>query len=327
MIPGRGEILRLPPGREKLAARLLALGARGVGGFTKSGRDDQGAWLAREAEGPTLAQWLRDRETVEWREAVALVRSLADAAAACEEQSLFPGPLDPDRIEVNGERLAIRADGLVAALVGAPSAEAPAPGARWMAPEQAAGAPADSAGNRYVVGLVLYRLLTGEHPFAGRGLRLGLDDQAQRGAPPMAEVVAQSLPPGLQSYCLRVLDPDLARRPTSARAIADRLDEIASEKKIEPRRREGREETSANGIGTAKPAINAKPEFSGFRNQKKNLAPLAALAVQLVVLVTGLGVGVWAVASSSGGTATKKKVAVGERARLSTATELADCAS
>jgi len=327
LIPGSGEILRLPPGREKLAARLLALGARGVGGFTASGRDEEGPWLAREAAGPSLGQWLRDRETVEWREAVALVRSLADALAACEEASLFPGPLDPDRIEVNGERLVIPADGLVAALVGAPSAEAPSAGARWMAPEQAAGAPADSAGNRYVVGLVLYRLLTGEHPFAGRGLRLGLDDQAQRGAPPMPEVVAQSLPPGLQSYCLRVLDPDPARRPASARAIADRLAEIAEQKQIEPRRHEGRGDSSATSIGTAKDAKRAKPDSSGFRNQKKSpLAPLAGLAVQLLVLLVGLGVGVWAVASSGASTA-KKRVVVGERARLSEASELADCAS
>ena len=310
-----GETRRLPPGGEKLVERLLALGARGVGGFSAGGRDDDGAWVARDAAGPSLAIWLRDREPVDWREAVRRVESLADALAACEEAALFPGPIDPDRIEVVGDRLAIRADGLVAALLGGGHAEPP-PGARWMAPEQAAGAPPDSAGNRYVAGLVLYLMLTGEHPFAGRGLRLGLEDQAQRGAPPMADVVAQSLPPGLQSFCLRMLDPDPSRRPPSAKAIADKLREIADEanKPAPPIR-----------TGTARPAKDAKAEFSGSRNQQKTLAGLAPLAVQLLLLLIGLTVGVWALTSTSA--STKKKVVVGERGPLAHAAGVEDCAS
>ena len=100
MSGGGREIRRLPPGSEKLVQRLLALGARGVGGFCEGGQDGDGSWLARDPAGPALAGWLHDREPVDWRHAVSLVRSLAEAAAACEETSLFPGPLDPDRIEV-----------------------------------------------------------------------------------------------------------------------------------------------------------------------------------------------------------------------------------
>ena len=313
MIPGAGENLRLPPGKEKLAARLLALGTRGVGGFTAGGRDGEGSWLARDAAGPRLGEWLRDREPVEWRRAAGMVGSLADALAACEEASLFPGALDPDRIEVNGDRLAIPADGLVAALVGASHAE-PAPGARWLAPEQAAGAPPDSASNRYAAGLVLYCLLTGEHPFSGRGLRLGLEDQAQRGAPPMADVVAHSLPPGLQSFCLRMLDPDPARRPASARAIADRLGEIAEEKRIEPRRHEGREEVPERAQGAPQNVFVPSSRASRLRGSS------------LLVVAAGAAVGVWAV-TSSGAATKKKRVVVGERAPLAHAAEVADCAS
>ena len=42
---------------------------------------------------------------------------------------------------------------------------------KWVPPEQAGGAPWDAAANRYVLGLVAYRLIAGEHPFAGGGLR------------------------------------------------------------------------------------------------------------------------------------------------------------
>ena len=314
MNPRGGEIQRLPPGSEKLAERLLALGARGVGCFSASGRDDDGLYLVRGASGPRLAAWLRDREPIEWREAVVRVRSLAEALSACEEASLFPGPIDPDRIEVQGDRLAIPAEGLVSALLGKSHSE-PAPGARWLAPEQAAGAPPDGAGNRYLVGLVLYCLLTGEHPFAGRGLRLGLEDQAQRGAPPMPEVVAQSLPPGLQSLCLRMLDPDPARRPPSARAIAARLEEIAEDKQIEPRRHEGREEISERAReGAPQKVFVPSSRTSRLRGSS------------LLLVALGAGVGVWAVASS-GASTTKKRVVVGERGPLASATELSDCAS
>src|SRR5690606_29514150 len=116
---------------------------------------------------------------------------------------------------------------LVAALVGAGRGASPATAsgsARWMSPAQADGAPADSASNRYAIGLVLYRLLAGEHPFAGGiGLRRGLDDQSARGAPPLPPSVAADLPLGLQSFTLRLLDPDPARRPKTAAAIANDL--------------------------------------------------------------------------------------------------------
>ena len=73
-----------------------------------------------------------------------------------------------------------------------------------------------------MLGLVLYRLLAGEHPFAAKGLRLGLEEQ-RRGAAPLPDAIAAELPPGLQSLCLELLNPDPARRPRSAAVIADAL--------------------------------------------------------------------------------------------------------
>ena len=220
-----GEIWRLPAGGERAAARLVELGRAGVGGFAAAGRDADGVWLARLAPAQTLAGWLeQEAGPVDGVRACALVSSLAAAAAACESASLFAGPIDPEELMVRGDQLELRADALVAALVGgSPPAAHPAR-ARWLAPEQADGRPADSASNRYVLGLMLYRLLAGEHPFSrGGGLRRELDDRAQRGAPPMPGPIASALPPGLHGYCLRLLDPDAARRPATAAEIATRL--------------------------------------------------------------------------------------------------------
>ncbi|MEO8706167.1 MAG: hypothetical protein ABI867_39420 [Kofleriaceae bacterium] len=191
----------------RIAARLGELGRCGVGGFDEEGVRSDGTrfddWLATDPPAAT---------------AVTMLATLADAAAACEQRALFPGAIDVDQLCVRDGRIELRADALVEALAGKPHEAAPV---AWLPPEYA-GRTADNASNRYAIGLVAYRVFAGEHPFAGRGLRLGLEDQA-RGAPPFSPERAAGLPPGLQSLCLRMLDPDPAMRPASAAAIAAAL--------------------------------------------------------------------------------------------------------
>ena len=318
---------RLAREHARVARRLLALGAEGVGGFVEGGEDAGGWWLARAPGAPTLATWLREHDgPVAWRTALALAASLADAAAACEQASLFPGPIEPDALVVRAGRLELRADSLVAALVGAGGGTSPATGsgsARWMSPAQADGAPADSASNRYALGLVLYRLLAGEHPFAGGiGLRRGLDDQAARGAPPLPPTIAAALPIGLQSFTLRLLDPDPARRPRSAASIAKDLRAFLSPGAVPlsplpaemltkfPPSLDGDGGNFDNISGGAAPASRWRPR----------LALLAPLTLGLVAAA--------ALASTDVGrprTATPRAIA--SDAPLAKATELADCAS
>ncbi|WP_437922698.1 hypothetical protein WMF37_27105 [Sorangium sp. So ce291] len=195
-------------------------------------------WLVRRLAGASLSDRMRARRgPFPFEEALRLTVQLARALAACERASLFPGPLSPDAVLVDDAGgVTLPASALVAALVGAQAgrgaASAPrAEGARassavpplWTPPAQADGALWDSAANRYALGLVLYRLLAGEHPFAGAGLRHALGEAAHREPPPFIEGVAASLPAGLQGYALRLLHPDPARRPLRAEAIAETL--------------------------------------------------------------------------------------------------------
>ena len=83
----------------------------------------------------------------------------------------------------------------------------------------------DNAANRYVLGLVAYRLLAGAHPFSGVGLRDAMRAQASP-PPPFDDVVARGLRPGLQSLVLAMLDPDPGKRPRSAQEIVTRCEEI-----------------------------------------------------------------------------------------------------
>jgi hypothetical protein len=225
------ELWRFAPADEAAARRLLALGERGVGGFAVGGLDARGPWLVRAPLRPTLATWLKEKPVGEWRAAVRVAFSLATALAACEDESLSPGPIVPEAILLRDNLVAeLVAEPLVGVLVGAVIAcRSPSP--RWMPPEQAAGAAWDAAANRYVLGLLLYRMLSGEHPFSGSGLRVALDAQARRGAPPFEPALASRLPPGLQALCLRLLDADASRRPASAALIVERLRALLAEER------------------------------------------------------------------------------------------------
>jgi hypothetical protein len=224
--PPDGEIWRLPPADDAVARRLLQLGEAGLGGFVDGGIDDAGVWLLRRAGGTSLHEALRARRGAwPFAEAVGVARSIARALAACEKAALFPGPLTPEAIVIEGGAARLPATALVGALVGAGEGAARTSGTAspmWIPPAQQDGAPWDAAANRYALGLVLYRLLAGEHPFAGAGLRHAME-AAHRAPPPFKESVASGLPAGLQSLTLRMLDPDAGQRPGSAAAIAEDL--------------------------------------------------------------------------------------------------------
>ena len=216
-----GELWVLPASLERAAKRLVELGRAGVGGFISVESVDSSITLLRRG-GPDLDTWLAGSAgAIEWPLAVAMIASLAEATRACEQASLFPGAITNDQLVVRGDAIELRADSLVHAMVGAPSVEVAAP--KWMPADAIR---PDNASNRYAIGLVAYRLVTGEHPFAGRGLRLGLDDQAVRGAPPFTSQIAATLPPGLQSLCLRMLSPDPSAHPATSAAIATALRDL-----------------------------------------------------------------------------------------------------
>lgn len=224
------QLWRLAPGDRELAPWLVWIGQQGIGGFTQSGEDAQGPWVLRGVRPQPMSNWLETlTEPLDWRPAVELVRRLAALNALCEAQSIFPGPLNPHNVLYSPASGAVElnAETLVRSLVGGSDdgETRQSLSSRWVAPEQASGARWDHAGNRYVVGLVLYRLLSGEHPFSGMGLRHGVE-QARRGASPMRDAIATRLPPGLQSYCLRLLDPEAAARPHSFQGIVDKLAEL-----------------------------------------------------------------------------------------------------
>ena len=133
-----------------LVKRLAGLGLRGVGGFDLGfGEDDEGAFLVRRVPSLTLDE-MGKGERVEGLTALAKVRDLARALAACEEAAIFPGPLRPVDVALSGPGRTeawIAAEHYVRALVGdakIASGTSSGPSPRWTPPEQAAAKASDS---------------------------------------------------------------------------------------------------------------------------------------------------------------------------------------
>ncbi|MDC0743503.1 hypothetical protein [Polyangium mundeleinium] len=303
---GGRELFRLPSSDEAAARRLLGFGEASIGGFTLGGVDDEGVWVVRRKLGTSLAELVRERKGPwPWREALGITLAVAEGLAACEKASLFPGPLSLEGVHVDDEgAVVVAAPRLVGAILGAQEGGGSRGGTaeispRWTPPEQAAGAVWDSAANRYVLGLLLYRLLAGEHPFAGAGLRHALDEAAQREAPPFVDAVARALPTGLQSLCLRLLDPDPARRPDRAVTLTQELGRFLRGESAEaaaprpardrkPAETRARKADEPTGVPAERPAPTQRAATAGKPIPAKNAWISAGLPIGAGLLVAAL---------------------------------------
>ncbi len=295
---GRAERVLLQDGREawvldaadaSLARRLARLGRRRLGGFTAArgllpSRGD--APVLVRAQGRTVDALVRG-ERLPWREVLACVRDLASALAECERRGWFPGPLGPGQLGLEPEAH-VRADALVGAWLGEGTKDRPhsLPSPRWTPPEQSEGAPWDGAANRYVLGLLAYRLIAGAMPFAGESLRDDLGERSEAGAPPFDEAIARELEPGVQSLVLSMLAPRAQDRPANAAAIVAACAALLSPPRAGV--------ASATVAGAAPAAPAAQREVASDRKRAGN--PPGPAAARLGLPQLGRR-GVWSVAA------------------------------
>src|SRR5438445_12478391 len=95
----------------------------------------------------------------------------------------------------------------------------------YMCPEQARGEEMDNRGDLYSVGVILYELLTGRLPFAGKSTMDVLLSHATEEPPPFAHISRDmDVPPGIEDVVQSCLAKNPADRPHSARDLAERYE-------------------------------------------------------------------------------------------------------
>jgi adenylate cyclase len=94
----------------------------------------------------------------------------------------------------------------------------------YMSPEQASGQTVGSASDVFALGIVLYELATGSHPFKSESM-LGYLHAITSKVPPSMTSLKSHLPPALDDLILSMLDKDANSRPMAAE-VAQALLEI-----------------------------------------------------------------------------------------------------
>ncbi|NOK32004.1 protein kinase [Corallococcus exercitus] len=220
--------------RFKREARLLsAVEHPAVVRIVDFGESGDAACLVMEfVEGQSLYDALQGGPLLAPR-ALALLQQLAEGLAAIHDKGIIHRDLKPENVlispSVRGEQARLLDFGIarlvepdansalsqVGVVLGTPE---------YLSPEQAVGAKVDTRSDLYSFGVLAYRVLSGRLPFDGPSPRHFLSQHAShaplpldRAAPHLSRYV------GLLSLVMRLLDKDPAKRPQTAKELADAL--------------------------------------------------------------------------------------------------------
>jgi serine/threonine-protein kinase len=148
--------------------RLADLAQPALLPYDHAGEIDGQLYLVRgNVEGQTLAEMLHRAGPVGLKKALDIAIPLCDALAAAHQAGLTHGSLSPHSVLISDEgQVTVTDTGLLPAL--RPISAAPnQPWGRfpYVSPEQAAGGTVHPSADVYVLGLMIYEMLTGEPPF------------------------------------------------------------------------------------------------------------------------------------------------------------------
>ena len=171
-------------------------------------------------EGSTLAEQIGNGET-STKEAVLLVAEIAENLAAAHKEGFIHRDIKPSNILINSEGKPLITDFGIALTfqnIGDPTSRGTL---RYMSPEQVANEPqlVDQRTDIFSIGVVLYELLTGQHPFPARTPGRLREQVLFR--PPADIPVSTSK--AVQEVCLKCLSKHPADRFESATDLSQAL--------------------------------------------------------------------------------------------------------
>jgi serine/threonine-protein kinase len=223
-------------------------------------------------DGEDLASLLRRIGRLPEDKAVEIARQLCAGLAAAHDEGVLHRDLKPANLMIDGRgRAKITDFGLAGATGGISGHEAQVGTPQYMAPEQVAGRELSERTDIYSLGLVLYELFTGKRAFDAKNLTELA--RLQSSTPTSPSVHVTSLNPAIERAILRCVDPDPAKRPSSAASLAAAL-------------------PGGDPLGMAMAAGETpSPEMVAHAGGEGALRPAIAVGC-LVLFLAGLG-GIW----------------------------------
>ena len=194
------------------------------------GEAEVGQFIVMElVQGRTLREVVAER--VGWESVVDLGRQIAKALAAAHAAGIVHRDVKPENVMVRDDGYVKVLDFGLARLLPTPdgtsevvTASATEAGIvlgtlRYMAPEQARGDRVGPAADVFALGLVLYELTTGQHPFSADP-RFGSVDAIVCDPALFPRHFNPEVPGTLEALLLQMLEKDPRRRPTAAEVDA-----------------------------------------------------------------------------------------------------------
>jgi serine/threonine-protein kinase len=174
-------------------------------------------------DGEDLASLLTRIGRLPADKAVETARKLCAGLAAAHDRGVIHRDLKPANIMMNKRGEVVIMDFGLAAI----ASELTGPEARngtpaYMSPEQLKGSAVTPKSDLYALGLVLYELFTGKRPYDAQSVQHLLDLQEAVHLTSMTSVAAD-IDPAVEKVIRRCLDPDPARRPSTALTVLTAL--------------------------------------------------------------------------------------------------------
>jgi serine/threonine-protein kinase len=176
-------------------------------------------------EGRSLQEELAAGRRFTWREVVRAGIAIAGALKHAHDRGIIHRDLKPANLLIDSQDHIKLTDFGIAKLYGGANVTV-AGGvlgtADYMAPEQAKGEGITSRCDLYALGSVLYALLTGKPPFAGKSVA-EVVTALQKDPPVPPRRLAPDTPPEFEQIVLQLLEKDAQKRIPTALAVANRL--------------------------------------------------------------------------------------------------------